>query len=255
MNKRFITACLLVLAMMTGNALAQDEGAKANYVYATYFVCSPERESRADEIINSSYKPHYDAAVEQGDILGWSWLQHFVGGTWRRVLVIIAADIESLLDASGALGEIISDQTPEAGRAFSEICASHEDYIWRTAPDIGAAEITQERGSAGFSVYLKCDINNEDRADELVRTVLAPIYNRRVTAGELTSWNWLSHHVGGEYRRLLIMSAADHKTVMQAREAILEEFDGRKVERAVTEMNRICPTHQDYMWDILLQTP
>jgi hypothetical protein len=255
MNKKFITACLLVLAMTTGIAFAQDEGAKANYVYVTYFVCSPERESRADEIINSSYKPHYDAAVEQGDILGWSWLQHFVGGTWRRALVIVAADIDSLLDASGALGEIISDQTPEAGRAFSEICASHEDYIWRTGLDTGTAAITQERGAAGFSVYLKCDINDEDRADELVKNVFAPIYNRRVAEGQLTAWNWLMHYVGGEYRRLLIMSAADHKTVMQAREAILAEFENRKVERAVTEMNRICPTHQDYMWDVLIQTP
>lgn len=255
MIKRFITACLLVLAMMTGNALAQTDGAKTNYVYATYFVCSPERESRADEIMNSSYKPHYDAAVEQGDILGWSWLQHFVGGTWRRVLVIIAADMESLLAASGALGEIISDQTPEAGRAFSEICASHEDYIWQTAPDIGTAAITQERGSAGFSVYLKCDLNSEDRADELVRKVLAPVYNRHVGEGQLTSWNWLKHNVGGEYRRLLIMSAADHKTILKSREAILAEFEDRKVERAVTEMNEICATHQDYMWDILIQTP
>jgi len=255
MNKCFITACLLAIAMVTGNSHAQDEGAKAGFVYATYFVCAPERESRADEIINTSYKPHYDAAVEHGDILGWSWMQHFVGGTWRRVLVIIAGDIDSLLVASGALGEIISDRTPEAGRAFSEICASHEDYIWQTDPGLGTAGITQERGSAGFSVYMKCDINAEDRADELVKEVLAPVYNRHVGEGRLTSWNWLKHHVGGEYRRLLIMSAADHKTLMKSREAILADFRDRKVDRAVKEMNRICTTHQDYMWDILIQTP
>lgn len=254
MNKCFIAACLLAVLPMAGISLAQEQGAKPNYVYATYFVCSPEGESRADEIMNTSYKPHYDAAVEQGDILGWSWLQHFVGGTWRRVLVIIAGDMSSLLDASGALGEIISDKSPEAGRAFSEICSSHDDYIWQTDPDIGAAAITQQRGAAGFSVYMKCDINGEERADELIKEVLAPVYNRHVTDGQLVSWNWLKHNVGGEFRRLLIMSAADHKTVMQAREAILSELDNRKVKRAVTELNKICPSHQDYMWDILLQT-
>ena len=255
MKKCFIAACLLVLALMAGNSVAQDGAAKPSYVYATYFVCSPEGESRADEIMNTSYKPHYDAAVEQGDILGWSWLQHFVGGAWRRVLVIIAGDMSSLLDASGALGEIISDTSPEAGRAFSEICSSHEDYIWETDPDVGTAAITQERGEAGFSVYMKCDINREDRADELVKDVLGPVYNRHVREGEFVSWNWLKHNVGGEYRRLLIMSAADHKTMMTTREAILAELQDRKVERAVTELNKICTTHQDYMWDILLQTP
>lgn len=255
MNRFFITACLLAFALTAGNSFAQEQGAKPNYVYATYFVCAPERESRADEIIETSFKPHYDAAVEHGDILGWSWMQHFVGGTWRRVLVIIAADINSLLDASGALGEIISDRTPEAGRAFSEICASHDDYIWQTDPTLGTAAITQQRGSAGFSVYMQCDINGEDRADELVRDVLGPIYSRHVGEGQLTSWNWLKHHVGGEYRRLLIMSAADHKTLMKTRQAILADFDDRKVERAVKEMNKICTSHQDYMWDILVQTP
>lgn len=255
MNKCFITACLLTLAMTTGTSIAQEEGAKRNYVYATYFVCSPGRESRADEIMNSTYKPHYDAAVEHGDILGWSWLQHYVGGTWRRVLVIIAGDMSSLLDASGALGEIISDQSPEAGRAFSDICASHDDYIWETDPGVGTAAVTQERGAAGFSVYMKCDINGEEKVDDLVRDVIGPVYNRHVGEGKLTSWNWLKHNVGGEYRRLLIMSAADHKTVMKTREAILADLQNRKAERAVTELNRICSSHQDYMWDILIQTP
>lgn len=255
MNKWFIAACLLVLALMAGNSFAQDQGAKSNYIYATYFVCSPERESRADEIINTSFKPHYDAAVQQGDILGWSWLQHFVGGTWRRVLVIVAADINSLLDASGALGEIISDRTPEAGRSFSEICASHDDYIWQTAPELGTVAVTEKRGVAGFSVYMECDINGEERVDELVKDVIGPVYDRHVGAGQLTSWNWLKHHVGGKYRRLLIMSAADHKTLMKSRAAILSSLDDRKVERAVKELNKVCSTHQDYMWDILVQTP
>lgn len=254
MNKSVIANCLLAVALLAGGALAQDQGAEPSYVYATYFVCSPEGESRADEIISSSFKPHYDAAVEQGDILSWSWLQHYVGGNWRRVLVIIAPDISSLLDASGALGEIISDQTPEAGRSFSAICSSHDDYIWETIPGIGMTAITEDRGAAGFSVYMRCDMNGEERADELVRKVIAPIYNKHVSEAELTSWNWLKHHVGGEWRRLLIMGAADHKTLMKARESILADFDDRKVERAATEMNEICDSHQDYMWDILEQS-
>lgn len=241
----------VVLVLFATVSFAQDAGSKASYVYATYFICSPEGESRADEIIDSSFKPHYDAAVEHGDIQSWSWLQHYVGGEWRRVLVIVAADINLLLDASGALGEIISDKTPEAGRAFSGICASHEDYIWETVAGLGASAISEKRGAAGFSVYMRCTLNGEERADELVGSVFAPIYNKHVGEGGLTSWNWLKHYVGGEWRRALILGATDHKTLMKTREAIVAEFDDRKIKRAVEQMNEICGTHQDYMWDIL----
>jgi hypothetical protein len=255
MKKLIFTATLLVPALWGGTAIAQDETAPVMYAYATYFNCSPDGESRADEIIESSFKPHYDAAVEQGDIQSWSWLQHFVGGEWRRVLVIIAPDMDSILDASGALGEIIEDETPEAGRAFSGICASHEDYIWRTMEGAGSGLATDARGTAGFTVYFQCDISREDRADELVRDVIGPVYNRHVGEGQLTSWSWLEHHVGGEYRRILVLGAEDHKTMMRTRESILQSLDDRKYERAMRDLGEICHTHRDYMWDILFQTP
>ena len=102
---------------------------------------------------------------------------------------------------------------------------------------------------------MQCDMNREERADELVRKVFAPIYNKHVGDGELTSWNWLQHHVGGKWRRILTMGAADHKTLMRTRAAIFAEFDDRRVERAANELNEICDTHQDYLWDILRQTP
>jgi len=255
MYKRMIAISLFSLPLLAGNSIAQEQSPQTRYAYATYFVCSPDGESRADEIISSSFKPHYDAAVEQGDILSWTWMQHFVGGPWRRVLVIVSDNMDALLDASGALGEIISDRTPEAGRAFSGICSSHDDYIWQTVEGIGAAPITAERGAAGFSIYMQCDMNREERADELVGKVFAPIYNKHVGDGELTSWNWLQHYVGGEWRRILTMGAADHKTLMRTRAAIFAEFEDRRVKRAVDEMNEICGTHQDYLWDILVQTP
>jgi len=255
MRKIIIAVFLLAPVFLAGNAFAQQEGAQPMFAYATYFVCSPDGESRADEIIGSSFKPHYDAAVEQGDIQSWSWMQHYIGGKWRRVLVIITTDMDSLLDASGALGEIISDQTPEAGRAFSGICSSHEDYIWQTVDSVKTAPVTTSRGEAGFSVYLECDLNGEERADELVASVFAPIYNKHVGDGELTTWNWLQHNVGGNYRRLLTMGAADHKALMRARAAILDEFDDRRVKRAGEEFNEVCHKHEDYLWDILQQTP
>ncbi len=235
--------------------MAQDQGDQTLYAYATYFVCSPDGESRADEIINSSFKPHYDAAVEHGDISSWSWMQHYIGGKWRRVLVITARDMDSILDASGALGEIVQDQTPEAGRAFSGICSSHEDYIWETVEGVSTDATAGNRGSVGFTAYFECDLNGEDKADELMRDTFGPIYARHVGSGELVTWNWLKHNVGGDYRRILTMTATDHKTLMKTRAAILAEFDDRRTERALKEFNKICHTHHDYLWDILEQTP
>ena len=255
MKKLIFAAALLAPALWGGTAIAQEEGAPVMYAYATYFICSPDGESRADEIIKSSFKPHYDAAVEHGDIASWSWLQHFVGGEWRRVLVILAPDMDSILDASGALGEIIEDETPEAGRAFSAICSSHEDYIWRTVEGVGSGPATEERGSAGFTAYFECDISREDRADELMRDVLGPVYNSHTQEGQLTSWSWLGHHVGGEYRRILVLGATDHKTMMRTRDSILQTLDGRKYERAMREIGEICSAHRDYMWDVVYQTP
>ena len=244
-----------VAILLAGVAQAQDDGNDTLYAYATYFVCSPDGESRADEIITSSFKPNYDAAVEHGDISSWSWMQHYVGGSWRRVLVVTANNMDSLLDASGALGEIIEDQTPEAGRAFSAICSSHEDYIWETVPGVSTGATAGSRGAVGFTIYLECNMNEEDRADELVRDVFGPIYDRYVGEGGLATWNWLAHNVGGNYRRILTMTAADHKSMMKTRTAILSEFDDRRVERAANEFNEICYRHQDYMWDILVQSP
>ena len=254
MNRGILAGLAVSVVAFSGYAAAQDES-QTSYAYATYFVCHPEGESRADEIIRTTFKPHYDAAVEHGDIQGWTWMQHFVGGNWRRVLVLIADDVDSLLDASGALGEIISANTPEAGRAFSAICDAHEDYIWQTVEGVGGVAITQQRGAAGFSTYMQCDMAREERADELVREVFGPVYDRHLGEDGLTSWNWLSHNVGGQWRRALIMGAADHKQLMKKRAEIIAEFGNRKVERAFREFNEICYSHQDYMWDIQIQTP
>ena len=255
MNRLSTLAILVATSVCANHAVAQEQGDPTLYAYATYFVCTPDGESRADEIITSSFKPNYDAAVEHGDISSWSWMQHYVGSYWRRVLVITAENMDLLLDASGALGEIIEDQTPEAGRAFSAICSSHEDYIWQTVDGVSTDATAGARGDVGFTVYFECDINEEDRADEIVREVFAPVYNGQVNENGLTTWNWLAHNVGGNFRRILTMTSSDHKTLMRTRAAILEQLDGRRIERAVAEFNDICPRHTDYMWDILIQTP
>ncbi len=243
-----------VLLALPWVALAQTEP-NLNYVYATYFECDPATEARADEIIRSTYAPHYDAAVEAGDIQGWSWLAHFVGGKWRRALVLNASDLDSLIDASGALGEIIEDRTPEAGRAFSATCPVHEDYIWQAAAGLSSTPTGNAGGDVRFSMYIQCDQSREAEADELMREHIAPIYNRHVTDGDLTGWAMLQHNVGGPWRRLLTMASSDHKVMLRTRAQIIAETGSGRAERALREINEICSVHQDYMWDVQYQKP
>ncbi|MBT8077720.1 MAG: hypothetical protein KJO31_04050 [Gammaproteobacteria bacterium] len=239
---------LLLVPLFVG---AQDDNDQNVYVYATYFVCDPATETRADEIIARSYAPHYNAAVEQGNLSSWSWLAHFIGGKWRRVLVLTAPNMEELLESSGALGEIIGDTTPEAGRVFTEVCNAHVDYIWTTNPAVDGSRLSvAEPGVASFSTYLQCDISSEDRADEIMAKTIGPVYQKYVDSGRLGSWGWLRHSVGEEFRRLLTLTADDHATLMAVRDSIVAELRSGRNQRAFKQFNEICNVHHDYMWDI-----
>ncbi len=254
MHKKNSWGLIALLFVLPTGVMAQTEPQLA-FIYVTYFECDPAGEARADEIIARTYAPHYNAAVESGDIMGWSWLAHFVGGKWRRALVLNAADMDSIIDASGALGEIIEENTPEAGRAFSETCPVHEDYIWEAADGLSGAPDGSARGDVRFSMYMECDMSREESADELMREQLAPIYNRHVKEGELTGWAMLRHNVGGQWRRLLTMAADDHKTLMRVRATIIDEMSSGRAERALRQINEICSSHTDYMWDVQVQNP
>jgi len=254
MSKLITAGMIGILLFVVPPSRAQVADPEKLFAYVTYFICATDRESRADEIIESSFKPHYDQAVEQGQIASWAWMQHYIGGNWRRALVVITTDIDAALETSGALGEIISDETPEAGRAFSQICSSHDDYVWESVPGIGGGPVAANRGGATFSTYLQCDLALEDRADELIGELFSEIYDAHVADDRLTSWNWLKQSVGGNWRRLLTMGAADHNALLQARAAIQEDLKGRKFSRALREYREICHTRNDYMWDVLLET-
>lgn len=255
MYRELVAGVVLSFAFLAAASFAQDGATQPGYVYVTYFECNQADEARADEIVNRNYAPHYNAAREAGNIASWSWLAHYVGGKWRRALVLTATNMDDLLDAAGALGEIIAEATPEAGRAFSEACPKHEDYIWETAPGIGGGVLGQERAEAGFSTYMKCDSARQERADELMRDTLGAIYDKQVESGGLATWAWLKHNVGGEYRRLLSTTGSDHKSIMKARAELIAELNAGRTKRAFTQFNEICPEHEDYMWDIQIENP
>lgn len=237
-------ACLL----FAGAAFAQDQPVD-RFTYATYHVCDVTKQERADEIFAQLQKPIYDAAVADGTIKSWGWLAHHTGGKWRRGMYFGSDSVQGLLDAQKKIGDQVDAKNAKLSEEFGKICNSHDDYIWRTvAGNIG----TVARGAASFSVYYECDEGREGQADALVSQVFAPVYDKLVADGKLKSWGYNEHIVGGVYRRLATISAADTKGLMEARTAIVEAMIDNPLGDTFTD---ICGSHADYIWDITSQNP
>ncbi|MGB5542667.1 MAG: hypothetical protein WBO15_04650 [Gammaproteobacteria bacterium] len=229
-------------------AMGQQEEEQSSFVYATYMNCDTTRQEEADAIVATIQKPIMEAAVANGTITGWGWLAHHTGGKWRRIRYHSANSMPELLAALETIGaqvdEALGDDT-----SFGSICNQHDDYIWRSVTGSSGDAIGEDRGKAGLSVYYQCDIALEDRADEIVETIFAPIYNAHVGKGMLNSWGWSEHIVGGKYRRLATMTADDWPTLLKMRAAIFEDMDEQDNPLA-DYFGEICGSHSDYMWDI-----
>ncbi len=96
-------------------------------VFSTYYVCDGMREAQADAIVQQVFAPVYDKMVADGKLKSWGWLEHIVGGQFRRAATMGAADLKSLM---AARAEIVEATDNDIGNAFGEICDSHTDYIW-----------------------------------------------------------------------------------------------------------------------------
>jgi hypothetical protein len=98
-----------------------------------------------------------------------------------------------------------------------------------------------------FGIYYRCSQALESRADEVVRGTLGPIAQRHVDSGALTSWNWLAHAQGGEWRRVFVTIGTDLGTQMETRAQIEQEFLERHSDEAAA-LTSACPSHDDYIW-------
>jgi hypothetical protein len=241
-----LPVCLSLSFAMTANA--EDKPAEV-FVYSTYHNCDFSKQDRADELFEQSQKPSFEAAIKDGSITSYGWMAHNTGGQWRRVDYFTSNSVQGLLDAQKKMNDMDDAKAKKAFAEFGGICSSHDDYIWRrVAGNIG----TTTRGGATFSTYYVCDQGRESQADELVKSALAPIFEKMMSDGKLKTWGWNEHIVGGEYRRLATMSATDVKSLMEARGALVEALDNNPAGDLLTE---ICPTHTDYIWEIKSQAP
>jgi hypothetical protein len=240
-------AALVPVAFLSTGAIAQDEKeAPESYIYASYFVCDVTKQDRADEIVRTKDAPVYDAAVKDGTITGWGWLAHHTGGQWRRILYSSATSMEALFAAQAKINEARDDSSE-----FGSICNSHDDYVWHSKAGSGGNVLASERGKVGLSAYHICKMSEEDKADELVKTVFGPVYEAHVGDGKLRSWGWSEHIVGGKYRRLATFTADDLPALFKARASIFEALEDND---KADEFSKICGSHSDYIWEIQIES-
>ena len=235
-----LQCCVLLIA--AGTVQAADEPTEA-YVYGTYSVCDLNGQERSDEIFMQLDKPVYDAAVADGTLSSYSYYAHHTGGKWRRGMFFVAPSIAALLDAQKKIGDQIEAKNADLSAEASNICNAHEDYIWRrVAGKTGNAK----PGKAVFSVYFVCD-SREAQADAIVTQVFAPVYDKLVDDGKLTSWGYLEHIVGGHVRRVATMTSTDMKSLLAARSELNQALTDNPLGDTFTG---ICSAHEDYMWEV-----
>ena len=231
-----------LLLIVAGPALAQDKASEV-YSYVTYSVCDLTKQDRLDQIFEELDKPILDAAVADGTIMAYGYNAHHTGGRWRRASFTTASSIQGLLDAQVKIGDATEAKNKKLADEATAICGQHDDYIWRR---IAGTAGTAASGKAVFSTYYVCDGVRETEADALVQQVIAPVLDKLVTEGKLKTWGWLEHIVGGQFRRLETMSAADNKSLMEARAAVIDALTDNPVGDTFTA---ICDSHADYIWE------
>ncbi len=242
-----LAASVALTAIALACVAQEEDEAPDVFTYASYFNCGGGPLSVADAAVAED-TAIMDGLVDDGTLLRWGWMAHHTGGQWQRIFYHQANSLDALLDGSDAIEEAIGDDDDDAddGPTFGSVCNRHDDYIWQVENGTGS----DTRGSAGFSVYHICDITREDRADEIVAEHMAPILNKMVEDGALTSWGWQSHVVGGRFRKLQTMTATDQKSLLAARGAAIEALYDDD-DAAGNELTDICGPHVDYMWNII----
>jgi len=237
-------AATTTLTCLAASSSADEKEASPNFIYATYFRCASLL--NADEDLTSLHKKALSKLLAAHTVNSWGWLVRNTGGEWARAQYLTGPSTKAVLDAAAAF--TLQIDRPKMEVAFLA-CGSSETYIWHT---LAGSDPRTRRGKAAFSTYYVCDQSRETQVDALVKRVLAPVYDKLVAEGKLTSWGWAEHIVGGQYRRLGTMTAPTMEALIAVREGIVAAAEHDPVSEA---FNSICGSHQDYIWDLVEQGP
>jgi hypothetical protein len=234
----------LVLATAAGlvATAASAQQAPTPFILATYYRCDYVRQARADTLYRQFIAPALDRQIKAGNLTGYGFSSHRMGGVFRRLESWTAPSLEKLLAAQDAYQADMEKTNPKAYAEFDTICGSHDDYIWNrmagstTTPSAAASAVS-------YSRYYGC--SEEGIADMVMENVYAEIMNKHLAAGHISGWMWLNHNMGGPIRRVLNWSAPDVLSLLKAEEMISGDMANNG---AWGNFSQACNTHSDYVW-------
>ena len=239
------------ITLGVGSVLAAEEEVvqeEQDLIIGEYYVCDMNRELFADVLVEEAIGPIYQRHVDSGEFTGWGWLAHNYGGRWRRLLFSTGNDLGTMLAARSKILEELQAEIADEEREFLSICGSHDDLFWSlvAGPNTGEV-IAGGLGPVTYSIYYACDQARQERADEIVQQLFTPHINELVESGQLTSWGWYAHVIGGRFRRMMTHSGMSHAALIDAVNSYNEAASAENQAMA-NEFSQICGSHQDYLW-------
>jgi hypothetical protein len=98
-----------------------------------------------------------------------------------------------------------------------------------------------------YGSYFVCDVTQQDRADEIFKSLDQPFVAAAVADGSLTTYGYYAHVIGGKWRRLRFTMAPSIQELLDAQEKIGDQIDAKN-KKMSTEFGKICNSHDDYIW-------
>lgn len=102
--------------------------------------------------------------------------------------------------------------------------------------------------TTSMATYYRCVQGDAARADTIFSQQVVPFFNAEKSAGRITSFGWLKHWSGGEWRRVFYMSATDPDKLLDSYMGLIKMAQSPEHAKAMDDFDRICGSHDDYTW-------
>jgi len=99
-----------------------------------------------------------------------------------------------------------------------------------------------------YSTYSVCDLDKQERADEIFNQLDKPILEAAVADGTITAYGYNAHNTGGRWRRAQYYMAPTIQGLLDAGKKMSDQADASKNAKLGSEYAKICNAHDDYIW-------
>ena len=230
---------LLLIALATPVGVDAQDQDTPRYAFAMYYECNPNLEGAVDQAVMGSIAPIYQRHVDSGDLDSWAWRAHAIGGPWRRSAVIVASDLETVLETRAAIVREVQAEAPAAVNLLNAGCPVHEDYVWWLMLESQEASATPE-ATPSLTAFYRCDGAPLGEVGTIVRERVGPFLEGMVREGRLTTWAWGGHVMGGVYDQVLYLAGDSHISILQARADLNSA--------GVGNFGQLC-SREEYAWN------